>query len=154
MVMTMAMVGGWSLRSGIGLFTVGLYPVFCFFVFVCLSCSPSLPPRFLACVLVPCSSVSFLSRSLPALFTNMNIHFMQIKGTESPITRIFEGKFRSTLRAPRQKDLVLGDWRGWIFRFVMDSSFFFKKKKIALALFLVFLALGFFLFCFFFSLFG
>ena len=36
----------------------------------------------------------------------------QIKGTESPITRIFGGKFRSTLRAPGQKDSVLvEDWR-------------------------------------------
>jgi ubiquitin carboxyl-terminal hydrolase 10 len=31
---------------------------------------------------------------------------------ESPITRIFGGKFRSTLRAPHQKDSVLvEDWR-------------------------------------------
>ncbi|KAG2019660.1 ubiquitin carboxyl-terminal hydrolase 5 [Coprinopsis cinerea AmutBmut pab1-1] len=35
-----------------------------------------------------------------------------IKATESPITRIFGGKFRSTLRAPRQKDsVVVEDWR-------------------------------------------
>jgi ubiquitin carboxyl-terminal hydrolase 10 len=31
---------------------------------------------------------------------------------ESPITRIFGGKFRSTLRAPQQKDsVVIEDWR-------------------------------------------
>ncbi|KDR74886.1 hypothetical protein GALMADRAFT_227234 [Galerina marginata CBS 339.88] len=35
-----------------------------------------------------------------------------IKATESPITRIFGGKFRSTLRAPGQKDsVVVEDWR-------------------------------------------
>ncbi|KAF6763671.1 hypothetical protein DFP72DRAFT_743421, partial [Ephemerocybe angulata] len=35
-----------------------------------------------------------------------------IKANESPITRIFGGKFRSTLRAPRQKDsVVIEDWR-------------------------------------------
>ena len=34
------------------------------------------------------------------------------KATESPITRIFGGKFRSTLRAPRQKDsVIVEDWR-------------------------------------------
>lgn len=34
------------------------------------------------------------------------------KSTESPITRIFGGKFRSTLRAPHQKDSVMvEDWR-------------------------------------------
>ena len=36
----------------------------------------------------------------------------QIKSTESPITRIFGGKFRSTLRAPHQRDSVMvEDWR-------------------------------------------
>ena len=36
----------------------------------------------------------------------------QFKATESPITRIFGGKFRSTLRAPRQKDsVIVEDWR-------------------------------------------
>ncbi|KAF8967294.1 hypothetical protein BDZ97DRAFT_1938213 [Flammula alnicola] len=35
-----------------------------------------------------------------------------IKATESPITRIFGGKFRSTLRAPHQKDsVIVEDWR-------------------------------------------
>ncbi|OCH93806.1 cysteine proteinase [Obba rivulosa] len=35
-----------------------------------------------------------------------------IKTTESPITRIFGGKFRSTLRAPRQRDsVIVEDWR-------------------------------------------
>ncbi|PCH37812.1 cysteine proteinase [Wolfiporia cocos MD-104 SS10] len=35
-----------------------------------------------------------------------------IKSSESPITRIFGGKFRSTLRAPHQKDSVtIEDWR-------------------------------------------
>ena len=36
----------------------------------------------------------------------------QIRALESPITRIFEGKFRSTLRAPGQKDsVIIEDWR-------------------------------------------
>lgn len=36
----------------------------------------------------------------------------QTKSVESPITRIFGGKFRSTLRAPHQRDSVLvEDWR-------------------------------------------
>lgn len=36
----------------------------------------------------------------------------EIKGAESPITRIFGGKFRSTLRAPQQKDsMIVEDWR-------------------------------------------
>ncbi|PPQ84730.1 hypothetical protein CVT25_013795 [Psilocybe cyanescens] len=40
------------------------------------------------------------------------VHTRMIKATESPITRIFGGKFRSTLRAPGQKDLVVvEDWR-------------------------------------------
>ncbi|THH20875.1 hypothetical protein EW146_g530, partial [Bondarzewia mesenterica] len=35
-----------------------------------------------------------------------------VKSTESPITRIFGGKFRSTLRAPHQRDsVVVEDWR-------------------------------------------
>jgi len=36
----------------------------------------------------------------------------QVKSNESPITRIFGGKFRSTLRAPHQRDSVMvEDWR-------------------------------------------
>lgn len=36
----------------------------------------------------------------------------QAKSTESPITRIFGGKFRSTLRAPHQRESVtIEDWR-------------------------------------------
>ena len=36
----------------------------------------------------------------------------QTKSTESPITKIFGGKFRSTLKAPHQRDSVtLEDWR-------------------------------------------
>lgn len=36
---------------------------------------------------------------------------LQAKSTESPITRMFGGKFRSTLRVPHQKDSVLvEDW--------------------------------------------
>ncbi|KIM48550.1 hypothetical protein M413DRAFT_437769 [Hebeloma cylindrosporum] len=43
---------------------------------------------------------------------NRTVVTRTIKGTESPITRIFGGKFRSTLRAPGQKDSVLvEDWR-------------------------------------------
>jgi ubiquitin carboxyl-terminal hydrolase 10 len=38
--------------------------------------------------------------------------YIQIKAAESPITRIFGGKFRSTLRAPQQKDsVIVEDWR-------------------------------------------
>lgn len=38
--------------------------------------------------------------------------FVQTKSAESPITRLFGGKFRSTLRAPHQRDSVtVEDWR-------------------------------------------
>ncbi|KAH7889138.1 hypothetical protein F5I97DRAFT_1841914 [Phlebopus sp. FC_14] len=38
--------------------------------------------------------------------------FEQTKTTESPITRMFGGKFRSTLRVPHQKDsVIVEDWR-------------------------------------------
>ena len=51
---------------------------------------------------------------------------MQIKGTESPITRIFGGKFRSTLRAPGQKDSVLvEDWRALRLDIQVCPSFLF-----------------------------
>ena len=37
---------------------------------------------------------------------------LQVRSAESPITRLFGGKFRSTLRAPQQKDsVVIEDWR-------------------------------------------
>lgn len=43
---------------------------------------------------------------------NRSVVTRTIKAAESPITRIFGGKFRSTLRAPRQKDsVVVEDWR-------------------------------------------
>ncbi|KAJ2915233.1 hypothetical protein MD484_g5175, partial [Candolleomyces efflorescens] len=43
---------------------------------------------------------------------NRTVVTRTIKATESPITRIFGGKSRSTLRAPRQKDsVVVEDWR-------------------------------------------
>ncbi|PPQ72650.1 LOW QUALITY PROTEIN: hypothetical protein CVT25_007900 [Psilocybe cyanescens] len=43
---------------------------------------------------------------------NRMVHTRTIRATESPITRIFGGKFRSTLRVPGQKDLVIvEDWR-------------------------------------------
>lgn len=39
-------------------------------------------------------------------------HREQVKMAESPITRIFGGKFRSTLRVPHQKESVIfEDWR-------------------------------------------
>lgn len=39
-------------------------------------------------------------------------HRHQVKTAESPITRIFGGKFRSTLRVPHQKEsVVFEDWR-------------------------------------------
>lgn len=40
------------------------------------------------------------------------LYLEQIKAAESPITKIFGGKFRSTLRAPGQKDsVIVEDWR-------------------------------------------
>ncbi|KAJ3495673.1 hypothetical protein NLJ89_g10590 [Agrocybe chaxingu] len=43
---------------------------------------------------------------------NRTVVTRTIKATESPITRIFGGKFRSTLRAPGQKDsVIVEDWR-------------------------------------------
>ncbi|KAF9532800.1 hypothetical protein CPB83DRAFT_890475 [Crepidotus variabilis] len=43
---------------------------------------------------------------------NRTVVTRTIKATESPITRIFGGKFRSTLRAPSQKDsVIVEDWR-------------------------------------------
>lgn len=45
-------------------------------------------------------------------FTDTKINLLQAKSTESPITRMFGGKFRSTLHVPHQKDSVLfEDWR-------------------------------------------
>ena len=38
--------------------------------------------------------------------------FFQNKNAESPITRIFGGRFRSTLKAPHQRDSqTVEDWR-------------------------------------------
>jgi len=43
---------------------------------------------------------------------NRTVVTRTIKTAESPITRIFGGKFRSTLRAPGQKDsVIVEDWR-------------------------------------------
>ncbi|KAF9014213.1 hypothetical protein BDQ17DRAFT_1419116 [Cyathus striatus] len=43
---------------------------------------------------------------------NRTVVTRTIKATESPITRLFGGKFRSTLRAPHQKDsVIVEDWR-------------------------------------------
>lgn len=43
---------------------------------------------------------------------NRTVITRTVKATDSPITKIFGGKFRSTLRAPGQKDSVLiEDWR-------------------------------------------
>lgn len=43
---------------------------------------------------------------------NRSVITRTIKSVESPITRIFGGKFRSTLKAPQQKDsVVVEDWR-------------------------------------------
>ncbi|KAJ7138260.1 hypothetical protein C8R44DRAFT_838188 [Mycena epipterygia] len=43
---------------------------------------------------------------------NRTVVTRTIKGAESPITRIFGGKFRTTLRAPGQKDsVIVEDWR-------------------------------------------
>jgi len=45
-------------------------------------------------------------------YLNLNLKKKQIKAVESPITRIFGGRFKSTLRAPGQRDSVLTeDWR-------------------------------------------
>ena len=52
--------------------------------------------------------VSFISD----FYLNLNLKKKQIKAVESPITRIFGGRFKSTLRAPGQRDSVLTeDWR-------------------------------------------
>lgn len=59
-------------------------------------------------------TVGILSRSRRWYIALRQLFFflLQIKATESPITRIFGGKFRSTLRAPRQKDsVIVEDWR-------------------------------------------
>lgn len=49
-------------------------------------------------------------RTLTSLFVVLDVR--QVRATESPITRIFGGKFRSTLKVPHQKDSVLiEDWR-------------------------------------------
>ncbi|KAI0320712.1 hypothetical protein OF83DRAFT_1052586 [Amylostereum chailletii] len=43
---------------------------------------------------------------------NKTVLTRTVKSVESPITRIFGGKFRSTLRAPQQRDsVVVEDWR-------------------------------------------
>ncbi|TFK67100.1 cysteine proteinase [Pluteus cervinus] len=43
---------------------------------------------------------------------NRTVVTRTIKATESPITRIFGGKFRSTLKVPHQKDsVIVEDWR-------------------------------------------
>jgi len=43
---------------------------------------------------------------------NRTVHTRTTKTVDSPITRIFGGKFRSTLRVPHQKDSVIEeDWR-------------------------------------------
>jgi hypothetical protein len=56
------------------------------------------------CSLLP-SLLSSLLTCLPIYsFTDTAFTHTQIKGTESSITRIFGGKFRSTLRAPGLKD--------------------------------------------------
>jgi ubiquitin carboxyl-terminal hydrolase 10 len=57
-------------------------------------------------------TVGILSRSQRWNIALRQLFFLQIKAAESPITRIFGGKFRSTLRAPRQKDsVIVEDWR-------------------------------------------
>ena len=44
--------------------------------------------------------------------TKVLIFRPQVKSSESPITRIFGGRFRSTLKAPHQRDSVtVEDWR-------------------------------------------
>ena len=57
-------------------------------------------------------------------------HRHQVKTAESPITRIFGGKFRSTLRVPHQKEsVVFEDWRSlrldiqvrWCFHMIQCS---------------------------------
>lgn len=49
-----------------------------------------------------CSFVDYLT----------HLYIEQIKAAESPITKIFGGKFRSALRAPGQKDsVIVEDWR-------------------------------------------
>jgi ubiquitin carboxyl-terminal hydrolase 10 len=61
---------------------------------------------------------SVVTRTVGYLYTTFDCvavkltSYLQIRGTESPITRIFGGKFRSALRIPGQKDSVtIEDWR-------------------------------------------
>jgi len=62
--------------------------------------------------------------SLPIYtFTDMAFTHPQIKGTESPLTRIFGGKFRSTLRTRTERFGVGGGLWGWIFRWVVHCRF-------------------------------
>ena len=57
-------------------------------------------------------TVRFCPR-VPTTFIQLTRLFhSQVKSSESPITRIFGGKFRSTLKAPHQRDSVtVEDWR-------------------------------------------
>ena len=53
---------------------------------------------------------------------------LQIKAAESPITRIFGGKFRSVLRASGQKDsVIVEDWRS--LRLDIQVCQFLSKHK-------------------------
>ena len=80
-------------------FCFGLGCVAFFFQYFITSIHPSIPPS--------CLLTSLLTPSPIYSFTDRVFTHTQIKGTECPITRIFGGKFCSTLRAPRQKDSVL-----------------------------------------------
>jgi hypothetical protein len=56
--------------------------------------------------------MGFYADYLPFSFIFFYFFVVQIKTTESPISKLFGGKFRSTLRAPGQKDSsIIEDWR-------------------------------------------
>ena len=56
-------------------------------------------------------TVSSICLAFPNVFL-VDAPYHQTKSTESPITRIFGGKFRSTLRTPHQRESVtIEDWR-------------------------------------------
>ena len=61
-------------------------------------------------------------------YLNLNLKKKQIKAVESPITRIFGGRFKSTLRAPGQRDLVLTeDWRSLRLDIQVSSTHCFSR---------------------------
>jgi hypothetical protein len=101
MMMRMEM-NSWRLGSGIGQVVTHMVCLFFLSLFRLCRVFQCFVTSFVPCLLTSSSIFSFTDTA----FTHA-----QIKGTEFPITRIFGGKFRSTLRGPGQKDSVLVE--GW-----------------------------------------